>query len=334
MTAEALLLAALRRYGVAARRWRPLADHVVRVDAQDGPQDGRAFALRCRPHSDRAFGDIPLELAWTAALRRDTDIEPPEPVPGLDGALVQKVTVPELPEPHDCVLFRWIPGVELAERLTPENVRRLGVLSARLHEHAATFRPPPELPVRRLDQLIGRGEREVIFSDEHPDFLPPARRVIFESVAQCFQRTLAALYVGPTGLRVIHADLHHNNVKVYRGRLRPLDFYEAIWGYPVQDISLTFYDLRVFADCRPYGYEALRDAFLRGYTSRLPWPEQRPGQIDTLTAGRQLRRANWVLAHRTARFAADKNNVPDPAAIRWFFEGLEEEFRTLLKDVT
>ena len=111
---------------------------------------------------------------------------PPSPSPALDGALVQDVAVPEAPgapEPHDCVLFRWIPGPALADRLTLENVRRLGVLSARLHAHAAGFRPPPALPVRTLDQFPGRGEREVLFSHEHPLFLPPARRAVFERVA-------------------------------------------------------------------------------------------------------------------------------------------------------
>ena len=324
---QQLVLAALARYGVRARRLRHLAAEVVRVDTDDG----RRFALRCRPRSDRAFGDIPLELAWTSALRRETGIEPPEPVPGLYGALVQEVSVPTLPEPHDCVLFHWIPGVELAERLTPENVRRLGDLSARLHAHAATFRPPPELPVRTLDQLIGRGEREVIFSHEHPTFLPPERRAFFFDLAERYRREIEALYADPAGRRVIHADLHHENVKVYRRRLRPLDFYEVIWGYPAQDIALTFYDLRFFADTEPHGFAALRDAFVAGYSARLPWPETHPGQIDLLTAGRQLRRANYVLANQTAAFAPDPRRVPDVSKIVWFFDRLEADLRALVR---
>ena len=325
-----LIPAALGRYGVRPRRVRRLAAQVVRVDAGDGS----TYALRCRPLADRAFGDVPLELAWTAALRRDTDLEPPEPIPGLDGALVQEVAVPEVAEPHDCVLFRWIPGVELGERLTPENLRRLGMLAARLHEHAATFRPPAELPVRTLDALIGRGEREVLFSHEHARFLPPARRAVFEAVAGHFRRTVEKLYADPAGRRVVHADLTPENTKLDRGRLRPLDFYEAIWGYPVQDVALTLYDLRHFCDCRRHGYAALRDAFAHGYGARLAWPEAQAGQIDTLVAGRRLRQANWVLLHETAPFAADGTALPDPVAIDGFFERLEAEFRSLLEDGT
>jgi hypothetical protein len=76
--AAPLVAAALRRFDVRARRVRPLAAEVVRIDAEDG----RTFALRCRPRSERVFGDIPLELAWTAALRRDTDVRPRVTAPG------------------------------------------------------------------------------------------------------------------------------------------------------------------------------------------------------------------------------------------------------------
>jgi Ser/Thr protein kinase RdoA (MazF antagonist) len=329
VTAEALVRAALRRYGVRPRRLRPLAAEVVRVDAGDG----QAFALRCRPRSGRVFGDIPLELAWTAALRRDTDIRPPEPVPGLDGALVQDVAAPGVPEPYDCVLSRWIPGPTLADRLTLENVRRLGVLSARLHEHAAGFRPPASLPVRSLDQLLRGGERAVLFAYEHPAFLPPARRAVFARVAERFRLTVAALYADPAGRRVIHADLHHQNVKLDRGRLRPLDFYEVIWGYPAQDVALTLYDLRYYTDPGRHEYAALREAFAGGYASRLPWPEAHPGQLDTLVAGRRLRQANWVLWRETAPFAPDPGAVPDPAALVPYFERVEAELRALLDGV-
>jgi Ser/Thr protein kinase RdoA (MazF antagonist) len=329
VAAEALVLAALRRYGVRPRRIRPLAADVVRVDADNG----RTFALRCRPRSDRAFGDIPLEIAWMAALRSDTNIRPPEPVPGLDGALIQDVQVPEAQEPCDCVLFGWMPGPTLAARLTLENVYLLGELSARLHTHAATFHPPVALSERTLDQLIGRGEREVLFSHKHPAFLPPARRALFERVAERFQATVAALQADRTGRQVIHADLHPKNVKVHRGRLRPLDFYEVIWGYAVQDVALTLYDLRFFTNSRPHGYAALRDAFQRGYAACLPWPETQAGQIDTLVAGRRLRQANWVLLHETALFASHPETVPDPGELHPFFQRLETEFRALFDGI-
>jgi hypothetical protein len=116
MTDPLLCHAALARHGLRARRLTPLAANVARVDAVDG----RRYALRCTRLGDRAFGNVPLELAWTAALRADTDVRPPKALPGLDGQLVQEVAVLGAPETHDCVLSEWVPpGPELARRLTP-----------------------------------------------------------------------------------------------------------------------------------------------------------------------------------------------------------------------
>jgi Ser/Thr protein kinase RdoA (MazF antagonist) len=327
MSNQLLCLAALARYGRQPRRLRPLAADVTRADADDG----RRYALRCRPRADRAFGNIPLELAWTAALRAETEVRPPVPVPGLDGQLVQELVLAGAADAYDCVLFEWIPGPELADRLTPANARLLGQLSARLHEHAANYRPPPEIAVRRLDRLVRDGERDVLLGHDHPRFLPSTRRAVFEAVASRLHDVLAGLYSDPAGRRLVHADLHHENVKVHRGHLRPLDFYEVVWAYPVQDVALTLYDLRYYADCQPHGYPAIRDAVADGYASRLPWPETHRDQIDTLVAGRLLRRANYVLWRETAEFADDPASVPDPARLEPFFAWLEGELRALLE---
>ena len=65
--------------------------------------------------------------------------------------------------------------------------------------------------------------------------------------------------------------------------------------------------------------------------SRLPWPEGYPGQIDTLVAGRLLRRVNWVLWRETAPFADDPTRVPDPRRLEAFFARLEDELRAFLE---
>ncbi|MFN2219997.1 MAG: hypothetical protein ACK2UA_15425, partial [Anaerolineae bacterium] len=55
-------------------------------------------------------------------------------------------------------------------------------------------------------------------------------------------------------------------------------------------IAITFYYWQDRADLR-----GLRAAFKNGYTEYSDWPEQAPGQIDTLIAGRGLDLANFVL---------------------------------------
>ena len=42
-------------------------------------------------------------------------------------------------------------------------------------------------------------------------------------------------------MRILHNDLHQWNVRIYRGRLSPIDFEDLMWGWPVQDIATTLY---------------------------------------------------------------------------------------------
>ena len=96
-------------------------------------------------------------------------------------------------------------------------------------------------------------------------------------------------------LRVIHCDLWHENIKLDRGRLRPFDFEDTIWGYRLHDIAMGMLDLleTVGGD----RYEALLAAFRGGYTRHLDWPA---GNLEVLQIGRLLWKANYV-----ARFAQE-----------------------------
>ena len=180
-------------------------------------------------------------MMWLEALSRDTDLGVPEPLANRDGALVTTVEVDGVPQARHCVVFGWMPGPDLADRLTLENVQKMGALSARLHAHAETFRPPPEFSIKTADSVFPFGDEVVLFDKAHRDLVPPARRELFQRVAKRVEDALGELFADRQGLRVLHYDLHHWNVKAFRGKLYALDFEDLMWGYPVQDIAITFY---------------------------------------------------------------------------------------------
>jgi Ser/Thr protein kinase RdoA (MazF antagonist) len=157
----------------------------------------------------------------------------------------------------------------------------------------------------------------VLFYDAPGDLMPPARRALFERARDRVEAALSDLYADRLGPRVLHYDLHHWNVKVFRGKLFALDFEDLMWGYPVQDIAITLYYWQDRAD-----FGELRDAFRRGYTEHGDWPEQAAGQIDTLIAGRALDLANFVLQ--------DPNPEWQQAAPA-FLERVEGRLRVLLE---
>src|SRR5262249_51133050 len=101
--------------------------------------DGAEYALRLRPPGWHSTQSMAEELQWLLALRRDTDLVVPEPVPACDGTLIQEISAPDTPGPWQGVLFRWVPGERRTETLTPLDLERVGTCMARLHQHAAAF---------------------------------------------------------------------------------------------------------------------------------------------------------------------------------------------------
>lgn len=286
-----MALIALERYDLDVKRIRLVTNDfngIFRVDVADG----RKYILRvCIPgDGGHSLEEIRSEMMWLAALRRDTELGVPEPLTTREGALVTTVEASGVPEARYCVVFGWMPGPDIASKLSPENLAKMGSLAAQLHAHAESFTPPPGFWVRMKDKAFPYGEPVVLFDEQHLQLFPPARSSIYRRVVERVEGAVASLYA--TGVRpiVIHNDLHQWNVKVYRGRLYALDFEDLMWGHPVQDVAVTLYYLQGHDD-----YPALRDAFQRGYTSFSPWPERYPGEIDTFIAGRGLTLANFVV---------------------------------------
>jgi Ser/Thr protein kinase RdoA (MazF antagonist) len=191
------------------------------------------------------------------------------------------------------MVMTWLPGVLLqGDRLTEANLSRMGELFARLHAHAATFEPPEGFTRRRMDTLYARGEEDALFGAACADAFTPRTRDLLERTRARVDDAFRRLYADPAGLRVIHNDLHHGNIKLYRGRLFPFDFEDTVWGYLVQDLAMALQDLML--DVAPAAFEPLQTALRRGYERYSPWPETEEGQIDTLRAGRLLWVANYV----------------------------------------
>jgi len=256
-----------------------------------------SYVLRMTsPKSCHGADEIRSEVAWLHAIAEETDIGVPEPVARLDSEYVSQVIVPGASKSIGCALYRWVPGVMLDDRLTENNVRRLGILMARLHEHAAGFEAPEGFHIRTYDSVFPyaaegfAGIEPVLLFDEGED--PPladAQRAVYRQVHDLVAAEIEGLMAGRAPLRVIHNDLHVWNVKVDRSKLYALDFEDLMWGHTIQDIATTLYYFR-WNDT----YETMLAAFRSGYESVSAWPECRDGQLEKLIMGRAILLANYI----------------------------------------
>jgi Ser/Thr protein kinase RdoA (MazF antagonist) len=229
-------------------------------------------------------------MDWLTALGRDTNLSVPHPLAARDGRLIVEASAQGVPEARMCEVFSWVPGVDLAERMTPGNMELLGELSARLHEHASTYTPPTGLQLLQFDRVFPFNDEVVLFVEMYAPLLSKELQNLCRQAIDRVQSAINKLKACGESMRIIHGDLHQWNVRISRGVLSPIDFEDLMLAWPVQDIAITLY----YSQTSPNFLE-LRTAFQQGYCRVQPWPERYPGEADVFLAARGLGMFNFAL---------------------------------------
>ena len=279
-----LALKALEPYTLEPARLRLLShgfNTIFRVETRT-----QKFALRMNVNSKRSQANIHAELSWLEALGRDTDLMVPRPIPLPDGALMQVLELPTWGA-VPCVLFAWLPGVDLEDRLSPTRVEQMGRISATLHRHASGFKLPKGARLTVANDVLF-GLKNVLFMEPDPR-VNPKKAALFGRAHGVAQARLEHLFARLGPPRILHADLHEGNFKDHRGEVSVFDFDDSVIGHPVQDVATTLYHLATEDE-----YPAYRAAYQRGYTSVSPWNFD-DADLETLMAGRALLLLNDVL---------------------------------------
>jgi Ser/Thr protein kinase RdoA (MazF antagonist) len=283
----------LSRYPITVSRLRFLAAHTnvtYRVDTEDG----RVFALRVGSTLEDTDVDVASEMAWLSALVRESDVPVVRPVENAEGELVTVAVGAGVPEERRCVLFSWLPGSVLADRISTARYEDLGELAAQLHDHGERWRPPRTFRPLVWERVFYYStEPVVLFEPRYRRWMTPERTDIVRRAIEIITPELGRLHRERCP-RVIHGDLQMGNVMVHRGRLTAFDFEDVMRGAPVQDIAITL----SYGRARP-DYGELRRAFRAGYERRRGWPVDFEGQLELLMAARKVMFLNYLLRTET-----------------------------------
>ena len=260
---------------------------IFRVEARTGARYALRVSPAVRVHPD---GTESAEVAWLAALRDDGVATVPSAVASSDGSSVLDVEVKAVPEPRRCVLFEWISGHVIGDRMTLDRARRIGIINGLLHEHAATWvsTPPPDIPI---------GDRVLYWSlPSRLGELAPAHGSLIREALDRAQRSVDDLWRDRSQApRLLHGDLSPSNVMIRGGEAIALDFQDLFWGFEHQDLAITINVLGLYPEPAP-----ILEAFRRGYREVRRWPEMDPGRLDALIAARWLQQLNLGLNVRKA----------------------------------
>jgi Ser/Thr protein kinase RdoA (MazF antagonist) len=235
-------IAALSEYDVTVQKVSLIGGFVnalYRIDTPDGP-----LALRIDLMQEHTDADVELELEWLEALSGHVNVA--VPIRTVDGALYTHAQANGVPGARRCVLFSWVPGRPLADRMSPSLFEEYGRLSAQLHVHGAGHRPRRRPMVwDRVHYFPEEVDPVVYHRPENAAVFPEGGLDVMERSVAIVQPRLASV----AERQIVHGDLHIWNVHARRNDLWALDFEDIMWGSRAQDIAISLYYIQDRPDC-------------------------------------------------------------------------------------
>ena len=320
-TTQHAMSALLRSCGVVAERVRPVARvycDIHRVTPARGGAVAGDVALRIYPADRHDVDAIESEIAWLRALA-DEGLHVPCPLADAHGRFLLRWQPDPAQAPRHAVLLTWLGGRMHDRGLTPERLRRVGALTARLHGTAARLASHGALATRRLayDANLRAWAGVTRARALGPDAAPLA-----QAAARRLAPALGALPRSPDDWGFVHGDLHQWNLLFARDVAGAIDFSDCGWGHRAQDLAAPLQFLRHWLlDQHDHRAQAprLQEALLRGYSEVAALPSDVERQLDLYIVARLFMSLDWIL-----------DDWPHPGHRPWrarFIEGCAQAFR-------
>lgn len=269
-------------------------NHTFRLDVPGG----NAFALRVHRAQYQSTRNIESELAWLTALRRDTDLPVPEPVPGRDGQVLQSF-VTATGEARHAVLFRFIGGSEpKPDSDLVDLFQVLGNYAARLHLHTIGWQRPAQFE-RQAWSAAAILDPDGLWGDWRvAPGVTPSIRLVLDRVDAALRHWLAQYGTGPDRYGLIHADMRLGNVLVEGDHVSLIDFDDSGLCWFAYDFAaaVSFFETRG-------NIPDLKSAWLNGYRAIRPVAGDDILAMDHMVMLRRMALLAWIGSHSETSLA-------------------------------
>lgn len=251
---------------------------------------GQRFALRVHKPGYHQRADIESELAWLNALR-DVGIQVPQPIAGLDGSHVQQGRSDDGAE-LNLVLFQWVNGAEPTEDIDPSAFKRLGAITARLHQHSQKWQRPADFRRMTWDHASMVGAQGHWGDWRAADNLDASDQALIQEALQRVASELDGYGQDPRRYGLIHADLRLTNLLIDGERTQVIDFDDCGFGWYMHDLAaaLSFFEHHPRLD-------DWIDNWLAGYASVAQLGAHDLAMIPTFVIQRRIQLLAWTGTH-------------------------------------
>lgn len=259
--------------------------------------DRGSYTMRVHRNGYQSRPSIESELAWLMALRRDTSLAVPEPLPGRDGQLLQAFATPR--GERMAVLFHHVPGSEpQPDSNLGDLFVTLGTYAATMHNHVIGWQRPPTFE-RQVWQASTILDSDGPWGDwRMAPGVNEDNRPILDRLDSALWLRLAAYGTAEDRYGLIHADMRLGNLLVSGDAVTLIDFDDCGFCWFTYDFAAAI----SFHETNP-AIPALKAAWLEGYqTIRQLGPES-IAAMDAMVMLRRMALLAWIGSHAETRLA-------------------------------
>jgi Ser/Thr protein kinase RdoA (MazF antagonist) len=259
-------------------------------------RDGSSLVLRLHRPWYHSLDELKSERVWTRALT-EAGVGVPEGLRTPEGYDFARIAIPETGETRWAGLARWIEGEPVSRILArdkdPAAAERrffeLGSIMAGLHAESSGWTPPPGFTRHALDEhgLMGESPWWGRFWT-HQRLSEDERRILL-GARDRLRAALEALGKSQESYFLIHADLHPDNIVALGDRSAVIDFDDCGFGWRMFDVAVALLHTRHRPD-----YEPLRTAFVAGYRTRRPLPDDELDLLPMFQLVRRMSQIGWL----------------------------------------
>ena len=266
----------LAQYGIEAKAIENV-NHSFNSSFKITTDKGAELALRINLASSKSSNEVLAEMQWLEQLSEDGSVLAPVPLRTTNNELLISTRFEPLDTETTAVLCKWIPGEEVGDEPTNEqlfalgqNMARLQIFAKKLQFEAPAFLPTINRTLMNTEDNLRPSQPKQINDKLYGDILKG-----LELSDEVYARLSKDQELLP-----IHADLHNGNAIQTEDQLAIIDFDDAGMGLPVQDLVISNYYIREDTE---------REKHLKaGYASLLELPKISDEDYEILLMGRLI----------------------------------------------
>lgn len=255
-------------------------------------EKGEAFALKIYDDASSQTEDNQIEVLMIEAIKNNGTVSVAEVVNNINGQPISIYTDISNSATYRIVLSKWLAGKDFKDHELPELFIALGKMVADLHEATGRISLPKNLRPKIWDQVFYfRDEKAIYHEPQFDSQVTSEFRELMDAAIDMLQPKLSQIY-SVAEPQLLHGDLNPWNIKVQNGELAILDFEDAIYGPPIQDLAILLYYYR---DHEHFSFNSIKNWILEGYMSKRAIKGWNDNTIEYLHMARKVNFLNYVL---------------------------------------